>query len=298
MVKNNLYKKKLILKKKNNFFPYLSNSNLKFNIYFLQKYLNRVRSSYLKLKLRSYLFLVIVVQKKNCNYYFSFKKVLYNKKILKTKKYTRIFFGSMKKTQKTKKSIRNQIQLYNTLTHYKIFSSSLYHALRIWKKNIFYNNNLIYSFFYLYKFMKAYFFKFFERHIGNLFYKKTKNNFFLTITNIAYGVLYYSSIGRFLKGSLNIKKRRKSNISLKTLILLSRKHIMRNLLIKIFNKVFFFTQSRVILKYVRWIIYGLLYFGLYINELIYLIKKAHNGTRKKKKTIINRKYIYINRPIA
>lgn len=132
MVKNNLYKKKLILKKtKNNFFPYLSNSNLKFNIYFLQKYLNRVRSSYLKLKLRSYLFLVIVVQKKNCNYYFSFKKVLYNKKILKTKKYTRIFFGSMKKTQKTKKSIRNQIQLYNTLTHYKIFSSSLYHALRI-----------------------------------------------------------------------------------------------------------------------------------------------------------------------
>jgi hypothetical protein len=279
MERKKIYKKKKLIEKKNKFF-----SNLDFwrlhlqnvNIYFRRKYKKSYYINSFSRQRVYYLPFVLILQKTSFNTFFFSKLLLYYKKKPKNKKNFKLFLKLNWVLNKKTKYIKKKTQLYNKLMYLKGFFFFKRNFLIHW-----YNHK--YLLFYFYVVMKKYFFKQFWRMTGNLFYKKTKNNFFLTVTSTSYGVLYHSSVGRFLKGALNIKKRRKSNISLKTLILLFRKHLVKTLSILVFNKVFFYTQFRIILKYVKWIIYGLLYSGLYINEFVYLFKKAHNGTRKKKK---------------
>jgi hypothetical protein len=199
-----------------------------------------------------YFFFILFLRKNSFNNFFFNEKLLYYKKKLKNKKNSNLFLKLNRDLNKKTKYIKKKVHLYNKLAHLRGFF--FFKQKFLVRKNSFStypsspNLKLL---FYFYEVVKKYFFRRFWQAAGNLFYKKTKNNFFLTITNTTYGVLYHSSVGRFLKGALNIKKRRKSNISLKTLILLFRKHIVKNLFILIFNKIFFYTQFKIILKYVK-----------------------------------------------
>lgn len=117
----------------------------------------------------------------------------------------------------------------------------------------------------------------------NFFFKQTLNNYFFTITILNYNVLITKSIGHFLKGSLNIKKRRKSKITLKLFIKFFKGFMIKHIKKWIFNKFFFTTHRYIIFRYIKWVVYTLLFSRVYVNEIIYLIKKAHNGTRKRKR---------------